>query len=150
MLVFLCAPFLLYLFVCLFVLCVGGRGVCGCVCVCVSLFSVFALFISTFLSLFFFFFSWKFILFLGLRVIMIFFLSNIWSFRSRLWVIYAFKVYERSPKDMWDLPCLLYLLFWFHVSNYRNVWNNERWKSCIKYLSIMKLFHLQKPLSKWR
>ena len=29
-------------------------------------------------------------------------------------------------------------------------WNNERWKSYIKYFSIMKLFHLQKPLSKWR
>ena len=29
-------------------------------------------------------------------------------------------------------------------------WNNERWKSGIKYFSIMKLFHLQKPLSKWR
>ena len=28
--------------------------------------------------------------------------------------------------------------------------NNERWKSCFKYFSIMKLFHLQKPLSKWR
>ena len=41
-------------------------------------------------------------------------------------------------------------LFWFHVSKYRNFWNNERWKSCIKYISIMKLFHLQKPLSKWR
>ena len=23
---------------------------------------------------------------------------------------------------MWDLPCLLHLLFWFHVSNYRNFW----------------------------
>ena len=31
----------------------------------------------------------------------------------------------------WDLPCSLHLLFWFHVSNYRNFWNNERWKSCI-------------------
>ena len=57
--------------------------------------------------------------------------------------------YERSPKDIWDLPCLLHLLFWFHVSNYRNFWNNKRWKSCITYFSIMKLFHLQKPLSKW-
>ena len=47
-------------------------------------------------------------------------------------------------------PCLLHILFWFHVSNYGNFWNNERWKSCFKYFSIMKLFHLQKPLSKWR
>ena len=31
-----------------------------------------------------------------------------------------------------------------------NFWNNESWKSCIKSFSIMKLFHLQKPLSKWR
>ena len=60
------------------------------------------------------------------------------------------RCYTWSPKDIWDLPCLLHLLFWFHVSNYRNFWNNERWKSCIKYFSIMKLFHLQKPLSKWR
>ena len=44
----------------------------------------------------------------------------------------------------------LHLLFWFHVSNYCNFWNNERWKSCFKYFSVMKLFHLQKPLSKWR
>ena len=49
-------------------------------------------------------------------------------------------------KGIWDLPCLQHLLFWFHVSNYRNFWNNERWKSCIKYFRIMKLFHLQKPL----
>ena len=55
-----------------------------------------------------------------------------------------------SRQKTWDLPCLLHLLFWFHVSNYHNFWNNERWKSCIKYFSIMKLFHLQKPLSKWR
>ena len=61
-----------------------------------------------------------------------------------------FKGTKWSPKDMWDLPCLLHLFFWFHVSNYRNFWNNERWKSCIKSFSIMKLFHLQKPLSKWR
>ena len=32
----------------------------------------------------------------------------------------------------------------------RDFWNNERWKSCIKSFSIMKLFHFQKPLSKWR
>ena len=43
---------------------------------------------------------------------------------------------------------LLHLLFWFHVSNY--FLNNERWKACFKSFSIMKLFHLQKPLSKWR
>ena len=48
---------------------------------------------------------------------------------------------------MWDLPCLLHLLFWFHVSNYHNFWNNKRWKSYTKSFSIMKLFHLQKPLS---
>ena len=48
------------------------------------------------------------------------------------------KRHIRSSSSM-----LLHLIFWFHVSSYRNFWNNERWKSCIKYFSIMKLFHLQ-------
>ena len=61
-----------------------------------------------------------------------------------------FKGTNGRQKTLWDLPCLLHLLFWFHVSNYHNFWNNERWKSCIKYFSIIKLFRLQKPLSKWR
>ena len=42
--------------------------------------------------------------------------SKTWSFKGTI---------ERSPKDIWDLPCFLHLLFWFHVSNYRNFWNNE-------------------------
>ena len=40
-----------------------------------------------------------------------------------------FKGTKCPPKDMWDLPCLLQLLNWLHVSDYRNIWNNERWKS---------------------
>ena len=63
------------------------------------------------------------------------------SIGSRVWTV---------EKRLWDLPCLLHLLFWFHVSNYRNFWNNERRKSCIEYFNIMKSFHLQKTLSKWR
>ena len=35
-------------------------------------------------------------------------------------------------KTLWGFPCLLHLLFWFHESNYRNFWNNERWKPWIK------------------
>ena len=66
-----------------------------------------------------------------------------------LWHMASLRV-RTVTKDIWDLPCLLHLLFWFHVSNCRNFWKNERWKSYIKYLSIMKLFHLQKPRSKWR
>ena len=53
------------------------------------------------------------------------------------------RVRTVAKRHIWDLSCLLQLLFWFHVSNYRCFWNNERWKSCIRYFSIMKLFHLQ-------
>ena len=50
--------------------------------------------------------------------------------------------YERSPKDMchWDLPCLQHLLLWFHMSNYRNFWNNERWKSVLNTLASCNCF----------
>ena len=37
--------------------------------------------------------------------------------------------FELSLKDMWDLPCLLHILTWLYISEYRNFWNNERWKS---------------------
>ena len=40
-------------------------------------------------------------------------------------------------KDMWDLPYLLPLLTWLHVSDYRNVWNTERWKSFDSQFSII-------------
>ena len=32
-------------------------------------------------------------------------------------------------QDCSGLPRLLYLYNWFHVSDYRNFWNTERWKS---------------------
>ena len=68
----------------------------------------------------------------------------------RSWTVFILYLRVRTvAKRHMRSSCLLRLLFWFHVSNYRNFWNNERWKSCIKYFSIMKLFHLQKPLSKW-
>ena len=34
-----------------------------------------------------------------------------------------------SPKDTWDLPYLLQLLTWLHVSDHRNFWNDEKLKS---------------------
>ena len=37
-------------------------------------------------------------------------------------------------------PCLQHLLFWFHVSNYRNFWNNERWKSVLNTLASWNCF----------
>ena len=40
-------------------------------------------------------------------------------------------------KETWDLPCLLRLSTWLHVSDYRNVWNNERWKSFDSLYSII-------------
>ena len=56
-----------------------------------------------------------------------------------MWLPTCFKGTNGRQKT-WDLPCLLHLLFWFHVPNYHNFWNNERWKSCIKYFSIMNCF----------
>ena len=53
------------------------------------------------------------------------------------------KIYE-----IFHVYCIF--LSGFKVSKYCKFWNNERWKSCFKYFSIMKLFHLQKPLLKWR
>ena len=43
-------------------------------------------------------------------------------------------------KDIWDLPCLQHLLFWFHVSNYRNFRNNERWKYVLNTLASWNCF----------
>ena len=67
--------------------------------------------------------------------------ANPWLVTLHFWLLKG----TNGRQKTWDLPCLLHLLFWFHMSNNRNFWNNERWKSCIKYFSIMKLFHLQKP-----
>ena len=38
------------------------------------------------------------------------------------------KVRTVSKKDMWDRPCLVHLQTWSEMSDYRNFWNNERWK----------------------
>ena len=42
-----------------------------------------------------------------------------------------------------------FFLFFFHVSDYRNFWNTERW-SVNQQFSIKQLFQLQKRVSKWR
>ena len=39
------------------------------------------------------------------------------------WIIGVFYGTNCPPKDVWDLPCLLQLLTWLYVSEYRSFWN---------------------------
>ena len=44
---------------------------------------------------------------------------------------------------MGDSPCLIQIQNRFQVSDYRNIWHNERWKPYEKYSKHHYLFHMQ-------
>ena len=65
-----------------------------------------------------------------------------------LWCFIYFMFFKGTnclKKDMWDHPCLIQLWTWFEVSDYRDFWNNERWKLYAKYSKHHYLFHMQNP-----
>ena len=71
-----------------------------------------------------------------------------WLLNGRNWYFHyhvALKLKEflrvrTVAKDIWDLPCLLNLLFWFHMSKHRNFWSNEKWSLVLSTLASWNCF----------
>ena len=61
----------------------------------------------------------------------------------------ALRVRSLFVKTDWGLPCLVPLLTWLHVSDYRNFWNTERWytvKNYSLFYSVLLLDHYSERL----
>ena len=72
---------------------------------------------------------------------------HVFSPLKYLLLVYCLPLgYELLENDMKDCPCLVQLLTWFEVSDYRKFWNNERLKPYDKYSKHYYLFHVQNLL----